>query len=141
MNILSGSSELSLIDFISKYNFEKALCLKNYELAKNVTLEVEVDENVDTSNYSQEKRLKLDENISCNIEINHNLAVVSHSDANEEAASDASLKKNDLYHFLNSSLDGRIILGVYKNTKTLDSSKLKDLLIMNAIEEDPLYYK
>ena len=48
-----------------------------------------------------------------------------------------------MFRFLNSSehLEGRIILGKYKLTKTLDYSRLKEMLIFHKLKDDPLNYK
>lgn len=49
--------------------------------------------------------------------------------------------ENELFHFLNVSLEGKIILGKYKSTRNLDYSRLKDLLIFNEINKDPICFK
>lgn len=49
-------------------------------------------------------------------------------------------EENDLYHFLNSSLAGRMILGKYKYTKKLDENRLVDMVIFNALKDDPINY-
>ena len=49
--------------------------------------------------------------------------------------------QNDLFEFLYSSLEGKIILGKYKNTKTLDQSRLTDMVILNALKDDPIDYE
>ena len=50
-------------------------------------------------------------------------------------------KKNKLYHFLNSTLDGRIILGVYEKTKCVEYGALNHLIIVKLLNKDPLNYK
>lgn len=45
-------------------------------------------------------------------------------------------KENDLYHFLNGSLQGQIVLGKYMYEERLDYPKLKDLIILNTIKQD-----
>ena len=49
--------------------------------------------------------------------------------------------KNDLYHLLNSSFEGRIVLDKYKHTKDLDYGRLKDIVVLNKIQEDTINYK
>ena len=48
---------------------------------------------------------------------------------------------NDMYRFLSNSLEGRIILGKYKNTKILDHCRLTDMLILNELKDDSINYK
>ncbi|XP_043472699.1 uncharacterized protein LOC122505258 isoform X2 [Leptopilina heterotoma] len=49
--------------------------------------------------------------------------------------------ENELYHFLNSTLEGKVLLGIYQRTGTLDYTRLKKLIIYKEIEEDPVNYK
>ncbi|XP_051169366.1 uncharacterized protein LOC127286810 [Leptopilina boulardi] len=49
--------------------------------------------------------------------------------------------ENELYKFLNSSLEGKVLLGIYKNTGVLDYTRLKKLIIYKEIAEDPINYK
>lgn len=46
-----------------------------------------------------------------------------------------------MYHFLNSTLEGQVILGKYKEKKVLNYTKLKDLIIYDKIKNDPINYK
>ena len=50
---------------------------------------------------------------------------------------------NELYRFLNASnnLQGKIILGKYKKTGTLDYTRLKELVICDKLQEDNVNYK
>ena len=45
--------------------------------------------------------------------------------------------------FLNSTLDGQIGigLGIYENTKELNYTKLKHMIILRLLQKDPLNYK
>lgn len=49
--------------------------------------------------------------------------------------------KNGLYYFLTSSLEGSMVLGIYKMPKVVDYERLKNLVIFNELREDPLNYK
>lgn len=49
--------------------------------------------------------------------------------------------ENDLYHLLNSTLEGKIVLGSYKNKKYLDYFRLKDVIIYHLIKKDPLNFR
>lgn len=49
--------------------------------------------------------------------------------------------QNDLYHLLNSSFEGKIILEKYKYTKELDYGRLKDIVILHKIQEDKVNYR
>ena len=50
---------------------------------------------------------------------------------------------NELYSFLNASnnLQGKIILGKYEKTGTLDYTRLKELVICDKLQEDNVNYK
>ena len=54
---------------------------------------------------------------------------------------DFIFKENDLFHFLKASLKGRIILGKYQKTKSVDYAMLKEMVIYDKISEDPFNYK
>ena len=50
-------------------------------------------------------------------------------------------KGNNLFHFLEASLKGRIILGKYQKTESVDHAMLKEMVIYDKISEDPFNYK
>lgn len=52
-----------------------------------------------------------------------------------------SFVENDLFHFLNSTLEGKIVLGKYKKSRVLDYTRLKNLIVFNELKEDPIDHK
>ena len=54
---------------------------------------------------------------------------------------DFVFEQNNLYFQLVESLEGRIILGIYQNTKVLLERPLKLFIMQRVIEENPLIYK
>lgn len=50
-------------------------------------------------------------------------------------------KKNGLYYLLSSSLEGLIVLGKYKKSKFPDYGRLKNIIMLNELKEDPISYK
>lgn len=48
---------------------------------------------------------------------------------------------NELFQLLNSRLDGEIILGMYANTRKLDYSKLKEIIVIHEIGKDRIFWK
>ena len=49
--------------------------------------------------------------------------------------------QNELFEFLNSDFGGRIILGKYKHKKILEYGRLKELIILHHIKQDPIDFK
>ena len=52
-----------------------------------------------------------------------------------------TFKENELFHLLNSSLQGRIILGKYKRSKIVNYNKLIDIVIFSTLEHNSVTYK
>lgn len=54
---------------------------------------------------------------------------------------DINYVKNGVYELLDSTLEGKIVLGIYAKSKVLDDFRIKDMAILNEIQKDPINYK
>ena len=112
----------TLISFISVFNLKKGMLLTK----ENVSVDL-----LHTSALSSPTpALILDRTQSPNLAID--APITFDIDYNVD---------NNLYKFLNSRLDGQVILGIYKHTKKLKLNKLVDMLIYKLLKEDLINYK
>ena len=137
-SILKDESQETSLHFISKFYFEKGAMTKETNNESNSLVSKDVDQEsscmlvdpsslIASSSYNSSKDISLSEG--------------HHTSSPNDAC--FSFKENEVFHFLNAptNLHGNIILGKYKLTKTLDLSRLKDLLICDKLNENNVTYK
>ncbi|XP_043473477.1 uncharacterized protein LOC122510505 [Leptopilina heterotoma] len=88
------------------------------------------------------QRMEIDNgfDLSNNGELSENENSINVSQGDKESQDNFTFEENDLFHFLNSTLEGQIVLRKYKITGNLDYVRLKDLIIMREIKKDPINY-
>ena len=132
ISLLKNHSNL-LISFVAKYNFEKGLLLvreQNAPACQNndaVCVEEMMCESMNDSIMSIEEESYTKDN-----------AVTSDR---QNSTNLITYPQNDVYHILNTTLEGQIVLGKYLYSKDLDYGRLKEYLIMHYIKKDPVNYK
>lgn len=135
-----------LVKFISKFNEEK-------ELQVNLEYDILENENLNDNNHFDKNSLSDVHPDNDNAISQRNVSIQSF-DAESEIVTNMSEEipnvttnaetefvKNGLFYFLSSSLEGLTVLGKYKMSKILDRRRLKNLIIFNELQKDPLNYK
>ena len=134
VSLLKSDSNI-LISFIAKNNFEKGLLLlrgQNAPACKNsdiIVVEEMMSESMNDSLMRIEEESYTEDN------------AVTSENSSQNSTNLINYPQNDVYQFLNSTLEGQIILGRYLYSKHLDYHRLKEHLIMHYIKQDPVTYK
>lgn len=135
-----------LIPFISVYNYEKGMLNVNCDVL-NELMDVQEENNENDLNTMNCSTSSCSAPVSANNSVALSGALVENlaSQANNSQVpiviSEFEYTDNDLYRLLNSTLPGKVILGVYKHTKKLKLTNLIDIITYECLKQDTINYK